>query len=393
MTSVVRAGLLIDGTGAAPVRDAAVVVTEGKIAYAGEAKGLAQDMAIPEGTRALDLGDACLLPGLIDCHYHPALCPRRGYEVDQYAAPAAELALRAACNVQVSLRAGTTTVRVVAEKGLVDFHLIRAMETGFLFGPRILPSGPGITPTGGHGAIASVVADGEKEVRLAVRAGAEMGAKTIKLFISGGTGTLGTVVTRCYYSREEIHAAIEEAHRADLPVTAHLHGGAGFRWALEAGIDCVEHGAYLTQEDLDLMAEKGTWLVPTLATSFHEPCENDVPKPPEVVKKKMLARAARQKMVPMAMSAGVKIAAGTDSMHGQMAFELELLTRFGYTPMEAIVAGTSRAAELCRIQDLAGTLVAGKSADLFAVRGNPLDDIGALRDVVMVMKEGRLVTS
>jgi imidazolonepropionase-like amidohydrolase len=336
----------------------------------------------------IDLGNATILPGFIDAHEHLGLCPELGYERGQMQSPEVEIAFRMARNARTDLRSGTTTVRTVGDKNSLDLICKKAIEEGFIPGPRIIPAGSGIRPTHGHGATATTIADGVEAVRAAVRQHIFAGVEHIKLFVTGGTGTIGTVPWQTYYTRDEIAVCVEEAHNMNMTVSAHCHGGKGADWCIETGLDSIEHGAWLTTEQLERMAEKGTWLVPTLCIAFRERKPTDTPKPPEIIAKSEASKKARRELFPKVVKMGIKVAAGTDNLHGQLWFELKCMVDLGMEPMAALLTATKNASELCKRSDRIGTLEKGKFADIIAIDGDPLRDISSVKNIVFVMKDG-----
>jgi imidazolonepropionase-like amidohydrolase len=317
--------------------------------------------------------------------------------------------LRAVGNARRTLRSGFTTVRnlgLFVKTGgyLLDVALAKAIDAGWIDGPRIVPAGHAISPTGGHLdptmftayapgimplSLEEGIANGVDEVRKAVRYQIKHGAQLIKVCASGGvmshTGTPGAQ----HYSDEELRAIVDEAHRRGLKVAAHTHGAAAVRAAVEAGIDCIEHGFLLDDDTIALMAERGTFLVPTTALTEGMDLSGAAPE--------LRAKAAEvfplaQTVVARAVKAGVRIAVGTDAPaipHGRGAHELIALVKRGMTPLETLRAATVNAAELIGADDR-GRIAEGLLADLVAVPGNPLDDISVTADVRFVMKGGKV---
>lgn len=238
--------------------------------------------------------------------------------------------------------------------------------------------------------------DGVDEVRRAVRENLNQGADLTKLMITSRAGPdpakfqLGVFHLEPTLTRDEIAVAIEETHRMGKPVAAHLHGGAGLAWAVEAGLDTIEHGGDLTDDDLDLVLKHDTWLVFTLTVLFDKRGLEGMSawEDPDFRERLRARRDRVRQLVPKAAKAGAKIAIGSDARHGYFALEMAYLVDFGLSALEAIQAGTARAAEALRVADRVGTLEAGKLADIISVRGDPLADIRVMQDVNMVMKGG-----
>ena len=377
-------GTLFDGTGAGPLRGAVVVVEDGRIA----AVGPAATTVIPAGAEVIDAGKNFVMPGMIDAHTHASIVPGLGNQVGQLCQPVVPQALRAASNLRRNLAAGTTTMRLMAEEHFLDVDLRDAIEAGVIPGPRLLVATRGITASNGHGRAVSSF-DGVDEIRRGVRENFQRGADHVKLFTTGGVSSTSTNLHGSVYSREEIRAAVEEAHRVGKYAAAHAHGGLGLRLAVEEGVSTIEHGALTTDDDIAMMKERGVWLVCTLSILFHPTgIEQGDAGRPAIMQKVREARAVVQENFPRHLNSGVRFAVGTDSMHGLMPFELEMLVRLGVSTRDALLAGTRWGAEACRVERELGTIEPGKRADLIAVEGDPLADITALRHVGLVMKDG-----
>ena len=402
----VRAGTLIDGTGAAPVKNAVILVQGDRITAVGT------NVQVPAGATVIDLSAATVLPGFIDAHVHLAF--RTLGDGDwQHAGLTempSELALLGAAHAQQTLEAGFTTVRVVGTAHFGDVALRNAINAGWIPGPRIVAAGISFGIRGGHcdetnglqpevfdhqGGIETGVADGIDEVRNAVRYVVKYGADVIKICATGGVLSLTDSAGVQQYTEDEMRAIVETATELDRRVAAHAHGTAGIKAAVRAGVTSIEHGSILDAEAVALMKQHGTWLVPTLLAGFTVESLATAGRLPPPIAAKALAIAPRvRNSFKMAVDAGVKIALGTDAgvmRHGTNAREFGLMVRYGGTsPMQAIVAGTSSAATLLGLERDIGSIAVGKRADIVAVRGDPLRNIQVLEHVDFVMKDGKV---
>ncbi len=402
-TTVLRAARLIDGTGAAPIDNAAIVVTGNRIT----AVGPAASIAMPAGARVLDLGDATLLPGFIDAHTH--ITGRTLGDpmadmavVKDYAGYGAILGV---ANARNTLMAGFTSIRVLGSPNFDDMALRQAINDGRVPGPRMENAGHAIGITGGHcdengfrpGLIqygpAEGVADGVEQVRAAVRYQAKSGADVIKMCATGGVLSEGDAVGATQYTFEEMKALVDEATKLGRKVAAHAHGTEGIKLAVRAGVTSIEHGSFLDEEGAQMMAQRGTYLVPTLmAGETVERFAKSGVLTGFRAEKALAAAAAMRKGVRIAVAHHVPIALGTDAgviTHGTNAREFGLMVEWGgMTPMASLSAGTMGGAKLLGWDSRVGSLATGKLADIVAVPGNPLNDIHATEHVTFVMKDG-----
>jgi imidazolonepropionase-like amidohydrolase len=364
----------------------------------------------PADAMAMDLGDVTLLPGLMDMEVNLLLGgPDHASPLNPVQDDPAVRTLRAVANARRTLRAGFTTVRnlgLFVQTGglLLDVALKKAIDLGWIDGPRVVPAGHAITPTGGHLdptmfqalaphimplTVEEGIANGVSEVRKAVRYQIKHGAQLIKVCASGGvmshTGPAGAQ----QYSDEELRAIVDEAHRAGLRVAAHAHGDEGIRAALEAGIDCIEHGSLMSDATLDRLIELERFLVPTTYLADGMDVSHAAPE--------LQAKAAEvfpraKETIAKAIRRGARIACGTDAPaipHGRNAKELVALVDRGMTPVQAIQAATTVSAELIDVDDR-GRLLPGLLADVIAVPGDPSSDITMTERVTFVMKDGRV---
>jgi imidazolonepropionase-like amidohydrolase len=402
-TIVLRAARLIDGTGAPPVANGVVVVTADRIVAVGREGGV----SIPTGARRIDLGDATLLPGFIDAHTHvigrplgdPGNEDERVRDFDSFGA------ILGVAHAQKTLMAGFTTIRNVGAGNFDDIALRKAINEGYVIGPRMQASAHSLGITGGHcddnaykpgladGSPRTGIADGVDEVRQAVRYQAKYGADVIKTCATGGVLSEGDAVGVEQYSFEELKAMVDEAAKLERRVAAHAHGAAGIKTATRAGVASIEHGSFLDPEGARLMARRGTYLVPTLmaAEGVERAARSGVLKGLRAEKALAAARAMRTG-IKVARAHNVPIALGTDAgvgPHGANGHEYTLLVEWGgLTPMRAIVAGAMNAAKLLGWEARIGSLTPGKLADIVAVPGDPLADIRVMERPTFVMKNG-----
>lgn len=343
--------------------------------------------AVPDEGQTVDWSSYVVIPGMIDAHDHLSI--DLGDEEAQSKESTTTHVLRSVRNAKRILHAGITTLRDVGARGYIDVDLRDAIARGELDGPRLVVSGQFITRTGGHAWYFGDEVDGPDEVRKAVRKQAKHRVDLIKMMVTGGMGTPNSDPTSPGFSRDEIAAGIDEAHALGYKVAAHIHGGPAARWAVESGLDTLEHGIYCTEDDLRAMADHGTYLIVTYGL-IDEALR--APHVPVFFKEKArTAQASYDRVLRSAVELGVKIAVGGDTYHADMPDELRALVKAGMSPLEAITAATRNGAEACGILTQTGTIETGKDADLVALGSDPRRDIGAVGDVRGVMKRGAVV--
>jgi imidazolonepropionase-like amidohydrolase len=393
---VIKAARLIDGRGGAPLVPAMVRVNGDRIAEVGPR------VAIPAGARVVDLGEATLLPGLIDLHTH--LTDRFGVHWEQalVTTTPGQAALWGAANARTTLMAGFTTCRDMGPTWpYVDVDLRNVIDEGGLAGPRLLVAGNYVSSTGGAGdarqfsiyvdvPIVRNLADGPDEVTKAVRTNLKNGADFIKILATGAVLSKGIPPGSQQYSDAEIQAAVTEARRWGRPVAAHAHGTDGIKAAIRAGVRTIDHGSMLDDEAVAMLkGAPATYYVPTLYTS--DVIDTSAQVPESEKERDRQIRDAQVASFRRALAAGLRIGLGTDAAvipHGQNARELAVRVRLGETPMAALVAATRTNAEILGWSDRVGTVETGKYADLVAVPGDPLADVAVLERVGFVMKGG-----
>ena len=404
--TVIHAGTLLDRPGKEPRRNASVLIAKGKVLSVQE--GFANP---PAGATLIDLKDRFVLPGLIDCHVH-LTSDRAGVE-GQLAGvtdSAARHSYEAAWNARKTLEAGFTTVRNLGGPDGVTLALRDAIAKGWEVGPRIIDAGSGISTTSGHMDSSLgfrdefhdllekdfTTCDGADECRKAVRRQIGRGVDVIKMATTGGVNSLIGAGLGAQMFEDEAKAIVETAHLYGKKVAVHAHGADGINLALRAGADSIEHGTLLDEESLKLFKSSKAYYVPTLSTIngyLERIAANPNAYAPEVRKKIDWRLSITGEALKKAVPAGVKIAFGTDagvSKHGRNADEFELMVKFGMTPATAIQAATTNAADLLGLADQVVSLEPGKSADVIAASGDPLNDVTALKKVSFVMKDGKV---
>ncbi len=390
--------------------DAGELVSPGNILIGGDRILDVAPTSVPDGAVVIDLGDVTILPGLMDMEVNLLLGgPDHRSPLQAVQDDPALRTLRAVANARRTLQAGFTTVRnlgLFIQTGglLLDVALMKAIDFGWFEGPRVVPAGHAICPTGGHLdptmfqafaphimplTVEEGIANGISEVRKAVRYQIKHGAKLIKVCASGGvmshTGPAGAQ----QYSDEELAAIVDEAHRAGLRVAAHAHGDAGIRTAIEVGVDCIEHGSLMSDETLDRFIELDRFLVPTTYLADGMDVSH---APPELQAKAADVFPRAKATISKAIARGARIACGTDAPaipHGKNAKELLALVDRGMTPLQALRAATTVAAELIEVDDR-GRLETDLLADIIAVPGDPLASIEVTEQVRFVMKGGQV---
>ena len=401
---VLKAARMFDGKSDALVKPGLVVVTGDKIAGVGAAA------SVPAGAEIIDFGDATLLPGFIDAHTHLTSMYSEDYKqsaLDDLQKTTAEKSLDSSVNARVTLMAGVTTVRDVGSGEYLDAGLRNAINRNVVPGPRMLVAVHAIGATGGHcddtgyraGAFGKEtgpevgVINGADQARYAVRLAHKYGATVIKTCATGGVLSLADAVDTPQLTQEELNAIVDEAHALRLKSAAHAHGAEGAKRAIRAGIDSIEHGTFLDDEELDMMKQRGTYLVPTLMApaGIQEQIQKGLYIPPPILVKAQAAIAAAHQTFQKALAKGVKIGLGTDAgvyPHGRNTEEFHQMVDLGMKPIAALKAGTSADAELLGLSDKIGTLEPGKFADVVAVPGDPVENIRQTEHVFFVMKEG-----
>ncbi len=401
-STIIHAGRLIDGRSEEVRSRVSIVIDDGKITK------VMDGFAKPgDGDTVIDLGEHTVMPGFMDMHTHLMGQHSKNSYTEKFFMNKSEYALRSVTFAKRTLLAGFTTVRNLGDDGVNSVSLRKAIDSGWIIGPRIFTAGKSLATTGGHadptnglrsefkkdaGPVDGVV-NGPDEARKAVRQRYKDQADCIKLTATGGVLSLAKNGQNPQFTDEELKAIVVTANDYGMTVAVHAHGSEGMKRAVLAGVDSIEHGTYMTAEIMELMKQRGTYLVPTMMAGAWVARKAEEPDYfPAVVRPKaaMIGPVIRDTFR-KAYKAGVKIAFGTDSgvsPHGENAEEFELMVNAGMPPMAAIKSATLEASKLLKIDDQLGTIEPKKFADIVAVKGDPLDDIVLLRTIDFVMKDG-----
>ena len=365
---------------------AQIIIWEGdKIVYTGPGEG------VPLGEFAIAADGGTVLPGLIDAHVHISLDPVMTGISDIADEPLARSAMRAAKNASALLDAGITSARDLGSRDGVAIDVAQAQEAGEIRAARIVAAGRGITSIGGHGLTIGVEVEGPEAVAAAVRAEIDRGARVIKTFPTGGVLGPGAHGFEVVMTLGEMKAAIDTAHELGVKVTAHVHGPQGVQMVLDAGIDCIEHGTAMTEDQAARMAETGTALVPTLyPLAALQKAGDQVPA--DVRARAEEIKDVQSASVKTAIESGVVVLPGTDAGTplnpvGNLVDEMLLLSALGLGDNGVITAATSQAATVLGLENL-GVIESGATADLILVEGDPLEDLNLLRNPRAVVQGG-----
>ena len=389
--------------------DGAVIVGDGRVLehatvlVEGEriVKVAGRNINIPKDAQKILMDGQMLLPGFIDSHIHICFDCSPDPMASALSESQTMTTLKAANSARQTLLAGVTSVRDMGGKDGIDLGLRQAINSGLIPGPRMIVSGQLICMTGGHGWQVGLEANGVDEVRKAARGQVKAGVDIVKLMATGGVLTPAVEPGSEQLTEEELRAGVEEAHKAGKKTATHAMGTRGILNALRAGIDSIEHGVYLDEEAVSLMMERDVPLIPTLSALFNIASKGiEAGIPAFAVEKTLKVKPFHLESIRMAREAGVRVAMGTDAgtpfnIHGENLGELKFLVDCGFSPLEAIEAGTRIAAQVLGLEKELGTVEEGKLADLILIEGNPLEDIEILakRELIqLVMKDGKQVS-
>jgi imidazolonepropionase-like amidohydrolase len=402
-TTAIVGNQIIDGLNKDTLKSSVILIKNDTIV------GIGNRSIIPKGAKVIDLGNATLLPGLIDSHAHP-LISGDDYQNNHVQQSSAYKALKAYKGMERLLNAGWTTMRVAGDADVYygNQDIKRLIDEGVLTGPRIYGAAHYLSVTGGGGDINyfspeqqpiadGLVVDGPEEIRKAIRTEAKYGADWVKVLVTGAFMSVGDSPKAVQFSEEEFQAVMEEANRQGMPVMAHAHAADGIKMAVRMGARSIEHGTYMDDEAISLMRKHGTYLVPTIYVGDYY---ND---PRNQLREQAIAddysknyRHIFIDLVGRAHKAGVKVVSGVD-LGGYdydptvYVRELATLVEAGMTPMQAIKATTSVPAEMLNKSNDIGAIEVGRKADIIAVENDPLQDISELEKIIFVMSDGKII--
>ncbi len=400
--TVIKAGRLVDPKAGTVLTDRAIVIEGDRIKSVGAADDVLK--SAPAGARVIDLGSATLLPGLIDCHTHITSQPE-DYYADIFRRSPVDYAVTAHLYARRTLEAGFTTVRDVGAGEFIDIALKKAVDSGKVAGPHIIPAGLALGATGGHADLSGFspslsfkdmngVADGAEEIRKKVRQNIKYGAEWIKIMATAGVLSEEESVGAPQYHLDEMRTAVEEAALWGRKVAAHAHGTEGIKRAIRAGVASIEHASFIDDEGIALAKEHGTWLVMDIYNDDYILAEfGRLGYPQKLIEKEKLVGRTQRENFQKAVRAGCKMAFGSDAgvyPHGWNGKQFRHMVQWGMTPMQAVQAATVNAADLLGWSDKIGQLAPGFHADLIALKADPLADVTRFEQVDFVMKGGKI---
>lgn len=397
MKTIIKSKQLIVDPEKPPIPAGVVIIQDDRIVDVGPS----QSIEVPQDYKVIDCTEETVLPGLIDSHCHiTANSQYRMSLKEQHTLDLPTAVLRGSMNLRSDLASGVTTMRTLGDVGKVELRFRDAINRGEIPGPRLVISIRALRPSHGTAPFLATSADGAEELKKMIRQNYSMGADVVKLFVTnvsnGDTDEdyrRGDLTQVPAYSREELFAAIGQAHDLGMKVAGHAIGGPAMRWAMEAGIDSVEHANMLEEQDIEYFVKYGTRLSdPNLQLFFDEETgfqARENYKQDWWRSKVIEAKRLTEKYMPQAIKAGTKVCLAVDSTHSFLWKEVKYLVLIGASNAEALLAVTKNSAELLGMEDSIGTIEKGKLADIISVKGDPLKDITVLKDVSLVMKEGQ----
>lgn len=401
MKKVIKCGKLFLSKSGTVADNMAVVVEQGKILTV---EPVAQVNC--DGCEVIDLSDKFVMPGIIDCHQHSSMYGQGNNLSAVYEQTIAYSAFEAYKNANLDLMAGFTTMRDAGGPGYVDVSLKKAINAGKVDGPRLVVAGQALTSTGGHADFhlaphvknantMGAVCDSPDEMRAAARKNFKYGADVLKIMATGGVMSYGDDPNASQFTYEEFKAAIDVAKEQGKSTFAHAHGANGIKLAVKAGITSIEHGMLIDEEGMQLMAEYGTYMVPTIIAAKNIVVFGKGILPDWMVEKADMVLKNHKAQVMQLRQLGVKFAFGSDAgtafnRHGEQTVEFLNLQDFGFTPVECLQHATCNAADLLSMSEQVGSVEPGYFADVIAFDGNPLEDLAVMQNCCFVMKDGKV---
>jgi len=374
---LIKAAGLWDGQGDEILEKAGIVVENGLIKAIGPVESL-----VSTAEHVIDWSHATLIPGLIDSHTHLSMDPTIENYLTHMQDSVAELTLRATAMMKKDLLSGVTTCRCLGDREFLDVACKNAIENLLVPGPHLLIATRGIRKVGGPGFVGYPF-EGE-QISMAIKENIAAGADLIKIYITGtlkGTGRLPS-----YLTFQEIQTAVEESHRSGVKIAAHCVGGIGLDWAMDLGLDTLEHLYHISDKQIEKLGSSRSMPVLTPGAMLTDARIQHLPK--DLIMPHREERVEIHNRMATLVDSGIPFALGTDGMHGEMAQEIAYLVELGAKPSTALVSATFNGAQVCGIEAKTGSLEVGKRADILAVVGNPLEDVSVLRKIAGVMKDG-----
>ena len=378
-TLILKADLLWNGIDDVPVPNGVIIIEGGIIKEVLSFNELPKDIL----QDIIELHGTTLMPGLIDSHTHLSMDPTLENYLDHMKDPVAELTLRAVALMQKDLHAGITTCRCLGDREFLDIACRRAVNDKKILGPDLVVAGKGIRASAGHGFVGYPI-DGQTQIKEAIHENVAKGVDLIKFYITGTLKSTGEIPS--YLSKEEIRLLIDEAHNAGLKTASHCVGGEGLDWALEFGLDSLEHAYHISDAQIEQLHKSSTWPVLTPSPLVLKGRIDHLPS--ALIPGHMEEREEIMSRMSALIASGISFGVGSDGMHAELAEEIRYLTDMGASNVSALKAATIHGAKIAGIDNVTGSLEKGKKANIIAVSGNPLKNINLLKRIKAVMKEG-----
>jgi imidazolonepropionase-like amidohydrolase len=379
---LIKGSFLWDGFSTEMINEGAIILEGEKI------KVIASFAEIPPSAydTFLDYTGCTLMPGMIDSHTHHSMDPTMENYLDRMSDSISDLTIRATVMMKKDLLSGITTCRTLGDKEYLDIACREAVKNNLISGPRSIVAGKGIRAATGHGFVGYPF-NGKEEITKAIKENLEAGADFTKIYITGtlrGNGDLPS-----YLTREEIATAIQISHEAGVKVASHCVGGIGLDWAVDLGLDTLEHAYHISDPQIEKLGKSHTQPVLTLSPILNNKIVNHYPK--HLIQGHYDERDEISSRIRSLIESKIPFALGTDGMHGELVTEAEYVFELGASNLQVLQALTINGAEVSNIDKETGSLIPGKYADIIAVEGNPMENIQSLKKVRLVVKKGRVV--